>query len=329
MSAVTSLTVNPNDADAIKNRITIIEPKFSNLVDVGGGVSFFINSISPSVYLHLFWGTRVRDTFDPGSPYIADNRQPSAGVFKPKILRKGFQYIDVVINGESVRADSVPRINPITLDSGIAEYQGVVNGSDSKYVVFNGQSAATMPAEAQAGNIVTRLVDSDGNELTAEANFSSGEIKSFSVNNGELFEVPAFGYVKVNFTYQAYRFKLSYECPDLIGVSRNISQSAIALYQSSYNEKTLENGFFMVQASIDGVPLVELYELKKDVEFFEFTTDVAQFSSELEETTRQEEERTYEDENGLSSIKMRVVKNVTLKGQDGKEWQLKFTEPPA
>lgn len=330
MSAVTSVTVNPNDADAIKNRLTILEPKFSNMVDIGNGVSVLTNSIAPAIYLHLFWPVRVRDTLEPYGPFINDNRPPSAGIFKPIMLRKGLQYIDVVYNGESISADRLPRVNAITSSSGTAEYQGVVAGSDTKYVVFNGQSISTMPVEAQAGTIVTSLVDANGNELTAEANFATGEIKSFSVNNGVLVETNAFGYVKVNFTYQAYRFKISYECPDLIGVSRNISQSAIALYQSSYNDKTLENGFFLVQASIDGVPLVELYELRKDVEFFEFTSDTsANFSSELEEQSRLEEERTYEDENGVSSIKMRVVKNVTLKGADGKEWQLKFNEPPA
>lgn len=330
MSAVTSVSVNPNDAEVIKNRITILEPKFSNVIDIGNGVSVLTNSIAPAIYLHLFWANPVRDALLSDSEYVADNRMPSAGVFSPKLLRKGFQYIDVVFNGESISADTLPRVNAITSISGTAEYQGVVAGSDTKYVVFNGQSTATMPTEAQAGTIVTSLVDADGRELTAEANFSSGEIKAFAVNNGDLVEVPAFGYVKVNFTYQAYRFKISYECPDLIGVSRNISQSAIAQYQSSYNDKTLENGFFLVQASIDSVPLVELYELRKDVEFFEFTSDTsANFSSELEEQSRLEEERTYEDENGVSSIKMRVVKNVTLKGADGKEWQLKFNEPPA
>lgn len=325
MSSVTSVSVNPNDAEVIKNRITILEPKFSNVVDLGNGATTLINSVESAIYLHLFWANPVRDALIADSPYIADNRPPNNGVFSPKLLRKGFQYIDVVFNGESVTADTIPRVNAITSSSGTAEYQGVVAGSDIKYVVFNGQSTATMPTEAQAGTIVTSLVDANGNELTAEANFSSGEIKAFSINNGDLVEAPAFGYVKVNFTYQAYRFKISYECPDLIGVSRNISQSAIALFQSTYNDKTLENGFFLVQASLGGLPLVELYELKKDVEFFEFTSDTsANFSSELEEQSRLEEERTYEDENGVSSIKMNIVKNVTLKGQDGKEWQLKF-----
>lgn len=329
MSAVTSVSVNPNDAEIIKNRITILEPKFSS-INKFLGYEYIISSEMPAYYFHLFWSIPIMDFTNPDAGYRFDSRPPSDGVFEPVIQRKGLKYIDVVFNGESVNADSVPRINPISSGSGTAEYQGFVAGSDAKYVVFNGQSTATMPTEAQAGTIITSLVDADGNELTAEANFSSGEIKAFSVNNGSLVEVPAFGYVKVNFTYQAYRFKISYECPDLIGVSRNISQSAIALFQSTYNDKTLENGFFLVQASLGGLPIVELYELKKDVEFIELTSDTsANFSSELEEQSRLEEERTYEDENGVSSIKMRVVKNVTLKGADGKEWQLKFNEPAA
>ena len=323
MSAATSVSVNPEDEN--NNRITILEPNFSSIQSTSGGVQYLAVSYAPALYLHLFMSVKVRDNLVDDSDEIADLRPPSEGTYHPVLLRNGFRHIDIVFNGESVAADSVPILKPIAVDSGVAEYQGVISGSGVKYLVFNGQKSVAMPVEAQSGEIIASLVDDAGNELTAEADFAKGEVKALSINNGAVVETIAFGFVKLNFTYQAYRFKLTYKCQDLIGLSRNISQTVIPLYQSAYNDKALENGFFLVQAAIKGVPVVELYELKKDAEFFEFTADTgANFSSELEEQSRIEEERTYEDENGVSSIKMNIVKNVTLKGQDGKEWQLKF-----
>ena len=195
--------------------------------------------------------------------------------------------------------------------------------------MFNSDESVSIPSTAQDAFIVAgSLVDINGDTLLAEVNIVERKVNSYSINNGLKKPVKGFGYIKIDYSYEAHRFLINYDCPDFYVEMAKQEDGHNWFY--SNNKDNLAPDFFRVSVQNGLAQINDIYQLDKKAEFVEVATPSgSDFSSMLEEQSRLEEERTYEDENGVSSIKMRVVKNVTLKGADGKEWQLKFNEPPA
>lgn len=371
MSAVTSVSVNPNDAEGYVNKINIIDATGRNgekldapCYYVPFGLNFATFGINNFVSSNLMPGINYPDRYSVGKKYIDviltgnddfEKRKPeiyslSASKIEPKIFAAFVLYIETgtypyawrvkpeemskfPAPGTVLRSTAGGRytfVGFIYKENNIkaVEYIGKNFSKKFEYLVFNADESVSIPAIAQDAVIVAgSLIDFNGNTLLSEVDMVARKINSYSLNNGLQTPTKGFGYIKLDYSYEAYRFLINYDCPDFYVEMAKQEDGRNWFY--SNNKDNLAPDFFRVSVQ-DGLATVnDIYQLDKKAEFVEVATPGgSDFSSVLEEQSRLEEERTYEDENGVSSIKMRVVKNVTLKGADGKEWQLKFNEPP-
>lgn len=371
MSAVTSVSVNPNDAEGYVNKINIIDATGPNgekldapCYYVPFGLNYKTFGINNFVSSDLIPGINYPDRYSVGKKFIDivltgddefEKKIPNITALtpseiEPKIFAHFVLYIEFgtypyawrvkpeemskfPAPGTVLRSTAGGRytfVGFIYKENNIkaVEYIGKNFSKKFEYLVFNSDESVSIPATAQEASIVAgSLADYNGNTLMAEVDMIERKVFSYGINNGLKTPVKGFGYIKLEFSYEAHRFLINYDCPDFYVEMAKQEDGHNWFY--SNNKDNLAPGFFRVSVQ-DGLAQVnEVYQLDKKAEFVEVATpSSSDFSSILEEQSRIEDERTYEDENGVSSIKMRVVKNVTLKGADGKEWQLKFNEPP-
>lgn len=370
MSSVTSVSVNPNDAEGYVNKINIIDatgPNGEKLDAPCYYVPFGLNNktfgFNNFVSSNLIQGINYPDRYSVGKKYIEivltgddgfEKKEPeiyplSLLKIEPKIFASFTLVTAEVLYGYAFRIkkeemSKYPAPGTVLITAGgrytfvgfiykendieAVEYIGKNFSKKFEYLVFNADESVSIPATAQDAVIVGgSLIDFNGNTLLSEVNMVERKIYSYSLNNGLKTPTKGFGYIKLDYSYEAHRFLINYDCPDFYVEMAKQDDGRNWFY--SNNKDNLAPDFFRVSVQDGQAQVNEIYQLDKKAEFVEVATPGgSDFSSELEEQSRLEEERTYEDENGVSSIKMRVVKNVTLKGQDGKEWQLKFNEPP-
>lgn len=215
------------------------------------------------------------------------------------------------------------------LDANIKEVEeiGLVSGSGSEYIVFNGQSRQKLPDEAQVVTLSgVSLVDIKGKVVQVEVDTQAGEVIAFANENGIKKEVGCFGFLKVNYTYKARRYKFNYDCKDFKLTAKN--QPEYGQMLASSNKDELKPSFFLIKVPAESGFITEIFKLEKKAEFIEMATssNSVNFSRNLTEQSRSEDERTYADEDTGAEIKMKVVKSITLVGQDGKPWNMTFNE---
>jgi hypothetical protein len=367
MSAITSVSVNPNDAEGYVNKINIIDAAGPNgekldapCYYVPFGVRLPTFGVNDFITEDLKVGKNYPDRYLVGKKYIDvvltgddvfTQKIPNiASIPELKIKPKTYAYYTLFTAGVlyhykwRVREDDLKNLPepgtfwPAGTDGrknfiGVVYEENNINNVDYigklktnrfDYLVFNSEDSVSIPSVAQIANVSSgSVVDFNGNTLLVELDMPERKVSCYSSNNGLKTLTKGFGFIKLEYAYQDHRFLLNYDCPDFFIEMSEMDDAGNYYY--SDNKDNLAPGFFRV-FTLDGVaPVNHVYKLDKKAEIVEFNAPSASdFSSMLEEQSRIEEERTYEDENGVSSIKMNIVKNVTLKGQDGKEWQLKF-----
>lgn len=244
---------------------------------------------------------------------------------------KDGQALPAVGSFTSIADSRTTLVRIFQLDANIKEVEelGFVNGYGSEYIVFNGQSKQRLPDEAQ--NVVlgfTNLVDVNGKVVQVDVDTQAGEVIAFANDNGLKKEVSCFGFIKVDYTYKARRYKFNYECKDFKLTAINSPDYLTTMIITSNNKDALKPSFFLIKVPAEAGFITEIFKLEKKAEFIEMATssDSVNFSRDLTEQSRSEDERTYADEDSGAEIKMKVVKSITLVGQDGKPWNMTFNE---
>ena len=218
------------------------------------------------------------------------------------------------------------RVVTIPPDAVEIELLGEVSGDGFDFIVFNGSSSKSLPPEAQRASASdVNLFDDNGETMFAEINAESGQVLAYKLNNGVKVYVDAFGYCKVVYTYQATRFKISYDAQEFYYFVMDTHGFSDAIN----NKDDLQDWIYIISAG----KLKSAYRLKRNVEMTQINYPqmpappmAADIDRSLTEKSRQEIERTIKDDSSGAELKLNVTKSVTLTDGNGEPWDLTFNE---